>query len=197
MTKVRPNGRYAEFVFRLAKLSPKPTAWKGVTFRTVELEHAPPAHILSGEGSLKHGGRWNAPESFPVIYSSTRPGTAVEEAYQLARDYELTPNDLKPRITCGIEWELLRVIDFTRSGLPPWLKLADWMKESFSRINEVGFETLCQALGRAARNVGNSAILCPSVRVPEGVNLVVFRDRLRKSERMRLLGEDELNKYLA
>jgi hypothetical protein len=29
------------------------------------------------------------------------------------------------------------------------------------------------------------------------VNLVVFRDRLRRNETMRLLGEDELKKYLA
>ena len=39
-------------------------------------------------------------------------------------------------------------------------------------------------------------MLCPSVRVAEGVNLVTFRDRVRKAETMRVLGEDELKKYL-
>jgi RES domain-containing protein len=195
--KVRPNPRYPEFVYRLGKISPKPAPWRGVAFRSVELEHASPEQIASGEGSLKSGGRWNAPESFPVIYSSTRPGTAVEEAFQLAADYELTPDDLKPRITCGIEWNLSRVIDLIKRDLPPWLKLADWMQENFSRINESGFETLCQALGRAVRNSGVSALICPSARVPDGVNLVVFRDRLRTSETMRLLGEEELKKHLA
>ena len=179
------------------KLSSRPSPWKGITFRSVELEYASPEQILSGEGSLKFGGRWNAPESFPVIYSSTQPGTAVEEAYQLAADYELAPDDLKPRITCGIEWNLSRVIDLTGGGLPAWLKLADWMQENFSRINESGFETLCQALGRAARNSGVSALISPSARVTGGVNLVVFRDRLRTAESMRLLGEEELTKYLA
>ena len=108
---VRPNARYAEFVYQLGKFSPKSAPWRGVTFRSVELEHASSEQILSGEGSLKYGGRWNAPEAFPVIYSSTRPGTAVEEAFQLAADYELVPDDLKPRLTCGIEWNLSRVID--------------------------------------------------------------------------------------
>jgi RES domain-containing protein len=194
---VRPNARYAEFVYRLGKLSPKAAPWRGITFRSVELEYAVPEQIVSGEGSLKFGGRWNAPESFPVIYSSTHPGTAIEEAFQLAADYELAPDDLKPRITCGIEWNLSRVIDLTGSGLPAWLKLADWMQENFSRINESGFETLCQALGRAARNSGASALISPSARVTGGVNLVVFRDRLRTAESMRLLGKEELTKYLA
>jgi len=194
---VRPHPRYAELVYRLGTIVPKPHAWQSITFRSVELEHATPKEIISGEGSLRHGGRWNAPETFPVIYSSTRPGTAVEEAFRLAADYELSPDDLKPRITCGIASDLARVIDLTRSALPTWLKLAEWMFEDFSGINRSGFETLCQAFGRAARNSGISALLCPSVRVAEGINLVVFRDRLRKAEMVQLLGEEELQKYLA
>ena len=152
---------------------------------------------MSGDGSLKFGGRWNAPGSFQVIYSSRRPGTAVEEAFQLAADYMLTPDDLKPRVTCGIQWDLSRVINLTHGNLPNWLELADWMKENFSRINDRGFETLCQAFGRAARSSGAAALLCPSARVPDGINLVVFRDRLRATDAIRILGEEELKKYLA
>jgi hypothetical protein len=66
-----------------------------------------------------------------------------------------------------------------------------------SRLNDGGFETLCQAFGRAVRNSGVTGILCPSVRVKGGINLVVFRDRMRKTDVARVLGEDELNKYLA
>jgi hypothetical protein len=40
-----------------------------------------------------------------------------------------------------------------------------------------------------------SGILYPSARVEGGVNLVVFRDRLRRNEKMHLLGENELNNY--
>ncbi|PZR77373.1 MAG: hypothetical protein DLM52_04660 [Chthoniobacterales bacterium] len=195
--KVRPNPRYAEFVFRIRNLTPKPAAWTGITFRSVELEHASPEQIMSGEGSRKFGGRWNAPDSFPVIYSSMRPGTAVEEAFQLAANYELAPEDLKSRITCGIEWNLSRVINLTQANLPAWLKLADWMEENFSRINDGGFETLCQSFGRAARNSGANALICPSARVVSGMNLVVFRDQLRSTHKMRLLGEEELRKHLA
>ena len=194
---VRPNPRYTEFLHQIRMMVLRAEPWARITFRSVELEHAFPAQILSGEGSLKFGGRWNAPGTFPVIYSSTRPGTAVEEAFQLAGDYMLAPDDLRPRVTCGIEWNLSRVIDLTRGDLPSWLKLANWMKENFSKINDGGFETLCQAFGRAGRNSGANALVCPSARVPDGINLVVFRDRLRAADRMRLLGEEELKKHLA
>jgi RES domain-containing protein len=194
---VRPHPRYAEFVHHIRTLSAAPARWAGVSFRSVELEHARPDKILSGEGSRRFGGRWNAPGTFSVIYSSTKPGTAVEEAFQLAADYELSPDDLKPRVTCGIECDLARVIDLTQKNLPSWLKPTKWMQEDFLRINDSGFETLCQAFGRAARNSMISAILCPSARVESAVNLVVFCDRLRRDETMRLLGEEELKKHLA
>ncbi|HEY2711482.1 MAG TPA: RES family NAD+ phosphorylase [Chthoniobacterales bacterium] len=194
---VRPNVRYAQFVSRLRGISPAPGPWEGVAFRSVALEYGKPEQITSGEGSLKFGGRWNAPGTFSVVYASTRPGTAIEEAFHLAAEYEFTPDHLKPRLTCGIEWRLERVFDLTNKNLPVWLKLEKWMQENFSRINHDGSETLCQALGRAARNLGMSAILYPSARVSGGVNLAVFRHRLRKEESMRLLGEEELKRYLA
>ena len=164
---------------RLPPLFAHMTPWRGITFRSVDLAYASPAHMLSGEGSLKAGGRWNAPGAFPAIYSSTRPGTAVEEAFQLAADFYLEPDDLKSRVTCGIEWELSSVFDPTIASLPARLKLSDWMGENFTKINDGGFGTLCQAFGRAVRNSGIAGILCPSVRVKDGINLIVFRDRMR------------------
>jgi len=195
--KVRPNRRYKEFVARLRALSARARPWHGVTFRSVDLAYASPAHVLTGAGSLTAGGRWNAPGDFPAIYSSTRPGTAIEEAFQLAANFQLVPDDLKPRVTCGIQWELSSVLDLTVASLPAWLKLSQWLRENFTRINDGGFETLCQALGRAVRNSGITGILCPSARVKDGINLVVFRDRMRKTEVARVLGEAELNKYFA
>jgi hypothetical protein len=118
----------------------------------------------------------------------------VEEAFQLASDFQLAPDDLMPRITCGIEWNLSSVLDLTVADLPTWLKLSNWMRENFTKIS---FATICQAFGRAARNSGVAGVLCPSVRVKGGINLVVFRDRMRKAEVARVLGEAELKKYLA
>ena len=81
---VRPNPGYAEFVYRIRRLSAAPARRAGLTFRSVELERASSGEILSGEGSQRFAGRWNAPGTFPVIYSSTRPGTAIEEASMIS-----------------------------------------------------------------------------------------------------------------
>jgi RES domain-containing protein len=194
--KVRPNPRYSEFVAKLQRSTFRPKPWKGVTFRSVAFEYATPAHIISGEGSFRYGGRWNAPGLCPVIYSSRKPGTAVDEAYRLAEHFDLSPDNIKPRVTCGIEWELSSVIDLTGKELPAWLEVAAWLKEEFETINDGGNETLCQAFGRAARNVGVTAMFCPSARVASGMNLVVFADRLVKSEKVRVLGKSELEKHL-
>jgi RES domain-containing protein len=195
--RVRPNRRYKEFAARLRSLESRVTPWRGITFRSVNLDYASPARVLSGEGSLAAGGRWNAPGAFPVVYSSTRPGTAIEEAFQLAADFQLAPEDLKPRVTCGIQWELSSVFDLTARGFPAWLKLWEWMREDFTKINDRGRETLCQAFGRAVRNSGITGMLCPSVRIKNGINLVVFRDRMRKTDATRVLGEAALKKHLA
>src|SRR4051812_47112455 len=125
--RVRPNPRYTEFAHRIGR-RPNAVPWEGITFRSVQLEFATPAKVLSGRGSLLYGGRWNAPGTFPVIYSSTRPGTAVDESFHLAADFELSPNDLRPRVTCGIEWKLSSTIDLTRDGsVPGWLDLDAWL----------------------------------------------------------------------
>ena len=89
------------------------------------------------------------------------------------------------------------MIDLTVNGLPSWLDMAAWLKENFEKINDAGNETLCQAFGRATRNSEISGMFCPSARVPSGINLVVFCDRLRKSDSIRVLAKGELDKHLA
>jgi RES domain-containing protein len=195
--KARSHVRYAEFAYRFGRSSLRPGSWKGVTFRSVALEFAKPDQLVSGEGSRIYGGRWNAPGSFPAVYSSTKPGIAADEAFHLAANFELSPDDIKPRVTCGIEWRLSSVIDLTATDLPSWIELGAWLQEDFGKINDGGAETLCQAFGRAVRSLAIVAMLCPSARVANGVNLVVFPDRLARSDRIRVLGKGELTKHLA
>jgi RES domain-containing protein len=195
--KVRSHVRYAEFASRFGRSSLRPAPWKGVTFRSVALEFAKADQLISGEGSRICGGRWNAPGSFPAVYSSTKPGTAADEAFQLAADFQLSADDIKPRVICGIEWQLSSVVDLTGTHLPSGMELGTWLQEDFVKINHGGAETLCQGFGRAARSCGVAGMFCPSARVKNGVNLVVFPDRLRKNDRVRVLGKEELTKYLA
>ena len=91
---------------------------------------------------------------------------------------------------------LARVIDLTGNNLPGWLKLTNWMQEDFLHINDSGFETLCQAFGRAARNSMISAILCPSARV-ERSQSSRFPGPVCAGMRDAPLGEEELKNYSA
>src|SRR5438309_11148954 len=95
-------------------------AWSYFSFNRFGLRFS---GICAQRGGKSKGG-WplECTRGFSAVYSSTRPGTAVEEAFQLAADFQLAPDDLKPRITCGIEWELSSVLDLTVADLPAWLK---------------------------------------------------------------------------
>ena len=54
--------------------------WSGVIFRSVSPRYAQPHDILSGHGSYKSGGRWNAPGIY-AIYGSLEPGLAADESF--------------------------------------------------------------------------------------------------------------------
>ena len=54
--------------------------WSGVIFRSVSPRYAQPHDILSGYGSYKSGGRWNAPGIY-AIYGSLEPGLAADESF--------------------------------------------------------------------------------------------------------------------
>jgi RES domain-containing protein len=193
---LKPNPCYDEFVKKVAEMGRSAAPWMGTTFRSAELKYAKARKILDGKGSVIAGGRWNPPDAFRTIYSSLRPGTAVEEAYALAAQFGLGTTDLRPRLTVGLQWKLRKALDLTCPDLAPWIDLASWLKEDFSTINRQGFETFAQAFGRACHASAITGFLCPSAAVPGGVNLVVFRDHARPPAAARVLGKDELRKFL-
>jgi RES domain-containing protein len=193
---LKPNPRYDQFRVATHGMVNELAPWKGLTFRTVDLAFSRAHKILDGKGSLIAGGRWNGPASFKTIYSSLRPGTAIEEAYGIASRFGLSQADLYPRLTVGLEWDLAKTLDLTRSNLPDWIDLPSWLKEDFRSINRQGFETLAQAFGRACFDEDITGIFCPSALIPAGVNLVAFKTRIRRPHYVRVLEKDELRKFL-
>src|ERR1700730_15526286 len=70
---------------RLAGCLPNPIAWLGTVCRSSSLRYANATDIVTGEGALKAGGRFNSRRSFPVLYNSVEPETAVAEAWAARR----------------------------------------------------------------------------------------------------------------
>jgi RES domain-containing protein len=193
---MRENPLHREFVAHAKRAVGDCGAWRGVTFRSVELEFAKKNSILAGEGSFKAGGRWNAPGMLAAIYSSVRPGTAADEAFGIAARYQLATTEIVPRVVVGIEWRLKRVLDLTRADTPAWVNLTEWLAEDFRAINRQGWETLAQAVGRAAFSARIEALLAPSAVVAGGINLVVFKKTPAAAVSGRVLGAAELERYL-
>src|SRR5258707_24216 len=101
--KTKLNPLYAGW---LAKLMQRPELlrpWSGNGFRFVSLAYWKPEQILSGMGSFRNGGRWNAAGSFPAVYCSLTKQTAVLEADAYAVYYGFGREVLRPRLIVAIE----------------------------------------------------------------------------------------------
>jgi RES domain-containing protein len=72
---------------------------------------APKYDPLSGEGARIHGGRFNAPESFPVLYLCSTPGCAAAEFMRYTEQHPLGPTGFVPRALYRYNVSLTSVLD--------------------------------------------------------------------------------------
>ncbi|MBV8969792.1 MAG: RES domain-containing protein [Verrucomicrobia bacterium] len=88
-------------------------SWSGVIFRSVSPRYARPADIVSGYGSYRAGGRWNAPGIY-AIYGSIEPGLAADESFNfLLQHFGWQNRDIPPRMVVAIRVSLPAVLDLT------------------------------------------------------------------------------------
>ena len=127
-------------------------AYVGEAFRHMAARWDDP---LSGEGARIHGGRFNPPDSFPVLYlCTTRPCSAAELRYRGER-LVIGVEGLLPRALYRYNVSLERVLDLT----------------SGETLEHVGVTTaqiigtdlaIPRQIGEAARATGSQAIRAPS-----------------------------------
>ena len=168
--------------------------WQGDTFRFGSLRYLRPREILSGLGSFKAGGRFNAPGSFPAVYASLDKATAVAELDARARYYGLSVDALQPSVLVAVEMRLQALMDLRQPAVLAALSVTldaiatcDWRA-----AQAAGREALTQALGRAAYESGLEALLVPSAQVPDGLNLVFFPGACRPGSTARIHQDAEL-----
>lgn len=98
----------------------------------------------------------------------------------------------------GVRFRLIKIIDLANLesvGKQQWIFLKELLAEDWRKVNDAGHESQSQAFGRAAHDVGAEGILAPSVRVPNGVNLVYFPESIVPG-RVEILGIEELERWL-
>jgi RES domain-containing protein len=144
---------------------------------------------LSALGSVRAGGRYNAPNSFPVLYCADNQITALMEVEALftTADGQLRGVPRNPDLILTIQCALSRVLDLTVDDLYADLGTSFNELVSFtpSRFiaNARGELTPTQVLGAACSFSGNiSAIKVPSAANADGFCLDIFVDSLIENE---------------
>jgi RES domain-containing protein len=132
---------------------------------------APKYDALSGEGARIHGGRFNAPESFPVLYLCSTPGCAAAEFLRFAEQQPIGPTGFLPRALYRYDVDLTSVLDLTDEATLGHLEVTSAQLVDDDRA-------LTHHVGEIAHQFGYQAILNASATGVDAV-LAVFIENLR------------------
>jgi RES domain-containing protein len=173
-----------------------PTAapFRGILYRACDPTYANTRDLLTGEGSRKYGGRWNAPGRFAMVYLAQSFEGAVAETLGLAGRYGFNPAARLPLTLVAVDAVLETVLDFTDPRVRKMvgvtltaMNACEWKRE-----NVAGREALTQALGRAAFEQGADGIIVPSAVKRTFKNLNVFPANLRAPTGLTIRRADKL-----
>jgi RES domain-containing protein len=194
--KAKPNPRYDTFLAELGKLRRPFAGWRGIAFRAAPLEFSRLAKLLNGVGSLRFGGRWSAAGSFPSVHLSLTQEGAIAESGAAFSYYNFAAQDVKPKVIVGVRLRLDKVVNLRRLHSKAWLSLDELLGEDWRKVNDSGYESESQALGRAIHAAGAEALIAPSARVEGVENLVFFPESITDAARVEILGQEELERWL-
>lgn len=154
----------SKLVERIDGLSTTP--FDGVAYRHVSHGRDP----LDTIGSRVHGGRWNPPNSFSVLYLGLDERTVALEFKRHAARQGRTVGDFLPRRLYGYDVALRNVLDLRGENAMTRVDLT---------LAEVRADDLraCQSIGEAAQHAGREGILAPSA-AASGSVLAVFMDSI-------------------
>jgi RES domain-containing protein len=198
MLSVVPEPRFEEWQGKLRQNVDWFAPWTGDGFRFGAVRYFLPEDILSGEGSRRWGGRWNAAESFCAVYTCLDKTTAMMESDAHAAYYGLSREAYRPRLFVAVHFELQQVVDLRRPtirrGLGVTLKAIrelNWRAE-----HDAGREAWTQALGRAIWACGAEGVVVPSAVNARGWNLVYFPEHRTPSSRAAVWDEGSLRRLV-
>lgn len=133
--------------------------------------------ILSPEGSVLHGGRYNPKGVFGALYCGDTEEVCRAEVAKAAAHLPLAAF-----VVGTIQVQLQKVLDLTDDQVLMTLGLTR------ADLTKAGDWRLTQHLGALAREAGFEALLVPSAAGP-GTNLVIFSDRLLPGSSIELVKE--------
>ncbi len=176
---------FEQWATRFRRLMPQAVAFTDTVFRSCTPRYANETDILTGEGSKRHGGRWN-PAGIAMVYASLSPETAMAETLAYFRHYGIPLQQAMPRTFVAIAASLQAVLDLRQGWVRQRLHVAqkqiltvDWRGEM-----RAGREPITQTIGRAALEAGLEGLIVPSAADRRGHNLLVLPENLRPQSRL-------------
>jgi RES domain-containing protein len=168
--------------------------WSGVVYRSAAPRYANEDDLLTGVGSKTAGARWNPPKSFPTVYSSLDPHTALAEVLAHFEYYAFPIESAMPRVTVSVRVRLARVLDLTDGKTRSALRVSERriLNEPWREAQQAGREALTQALGRVRHELGWEAFLVRSAATKRGLNLIVFPTNLSRRSSLEIINMREL-----
>jgi len=164
----------------------------GFVYRIIAERHGDSP--LSAIGSVRSGGRYNAPNTFPVLYCADTQLTALLEVEALftTTDGQLKGAPRDPDLVLSIRCELACVLDLTDENFLSELGTSrdELVSLNPSRfiLNARGEETPTQKLGAACSFSGSiSAMKVPSAANRAGYCLDILPDSLLVGEHVTIL----------
>ena len=168
--------------------------FSGFVYRVIAERHR--ESPLSSIGSVRSGGRYNAPNTFPVLYCADSQMTALLEVEALftTADGQLKGAARDPDLVLSLQCKLTRVLDLTDEHFCHELGTTrdELISLSPSRfiLNARGEETPTQKLGAACSFSGSiSALKGPSAANQTGFCLDVLPDSLLVGEHVAILDD--------
>jgi RES domain-containing protein len=168
--------------------------FSGFVYRVIAERHR--ESPLSTIGSVRSGGRYNASNTFPVLYCADSQMTALLEVEALftTADGQLKGAARDPDLVLSLRCELARVLDLTDEHFCHELGTTrdELISLSPSRfiLNARGEETPTQKLGAACSFSGSiSALKVPSAANQTGFCLDVLPDSLLVGEHIAILDD--------
>jgi RES domain-containing protein len=189
---LKPNPAFEQFRRRIKEALLQP--WAGTIYRVTTLKYRDPGTILRGEGSYWNGGRWNAIGSFRAVYGSTDAIVALAE-HQANATYANLPYPFREtRLVVALDVDLARVVDLRSPDNLEMLGVtAEELQEDWRKVQEQGFESFTQALGRAFFAAKAEGSIARSARVENGTNIAYFPEKKRRESKVRLWEAQQLH----
>jgi RES domain-containing protein len=190
MMNVEEHPEYSRLQVAMKGAARQAVGWAGVIYRSAPPKWAAGRDMLTGAGSMKSGGRFNAAGTFPMVYGSTTPELAMIESLAFQRRAGLPVERALPLVFKAISVKVERILDLTDAGVLTALGLTvtqlpteQWWLARLRRE-----ESLTQAVGRAAHAQGIQALRVASAHSADhGHNILLLSDHISPPSELKAL----------